>query len=187
MVLDLEATCPELDANSIERSNVIDLGAVRLDRRGLEVCDEFSELVRPAEFPITAPIAEITGITPEMVAGQDTFAEVGRRFVEWCGPRNRFVLAAWGAYYDIPLLRRECEAHGIEYRSSFVGGALDIRALALVWLAEHDENTTGVTLERTLEKMGIEGAFRFHRALDDARAAAAVLRRFHATMSGSDS
>jgi DNA polymerase III epsilon subunit-like protein len=179
VVLDLEATSPEMDGNTIERSNIIDIGAVRLDRRTLVVLDEFDELVRPTDFEIAPHITELTGITPEMVVGRDGFREAGGRFAEWCGPRNRFVLAVWGAYYDIPLLRRECSAHGIDYRAHFVGGALDVRSLAVGWLAENHHDTTGVTVARVLEKMGIAHEFRFHRALDDARAEAMILRHVH--------
>lgn len=184
IVLDLEATSPDGDENTTERSNIIDVGAVRLDRHTLAPVAEFSELVRPVEFGIPPQITAITGISEEMVAPCETFAEVGRRFVAWCGSRNRFILAVWGAYYDIPLLRRECAAHGIPYRAHFVGGALDIRSLAIGWLAQHDRDTSGVTVAKVLERMAMGGEYRFHRALDDARAEAAILARVHTLPTG---
>lgn len=179
VVLDLEASSPESEINRIETSNIIDVGAVRLDRRTLEVVHQFSELVRPRDYPVEPFITEFTGITPAMVADAAPFDEVARRFVEWCGPRNKFILAVFGAYYDIPLLRKEFEAFGLDYRSNFVGGALDIRALAIAWLADRDESTTGVTVEKTLEKMGVSLPLNFHRALDDAYAEVAILQMHH--------
>ncbi|MCA9726128.1 MAG: exonuclease domain-containing protein [Candidatus Eisenbacteria bacterium] len=179
VVLDLEATCPERDTNTIERSNIIDVGAVRLDRQTLEVTGVFSELVRPRDFAIFPHITEFTGITPEMVADKETFDHVAERFVHWCGPRNKLTLAVFGAYYDVPLLRKEFDAFGIEFRKHFVGTALDIRALAMVWLAEHHHDTSGVTVERTLQKMGLTLDLDFHRAVADARAEAAILQFFH--------
>ncbi len=179
VVLDLEATCPDVGDNTIERSNIIDVGAVRLDKRTLEIQDVFSELVRPTDFEISPHIAEMTGIHQEMVAHVDDFGAVGRRFINWCGSRNRFVLAVFGAYYDIPLLRRDCRAHGIRFREHFVGGAIDIRALAMAWMAENHFNTTGITVAKALDVMGIEGEFTFHRALEDAKAEAAILKHFH--------
>ena len=70
VVIDLEASCPVEDEgnNSVERSNIIEIGAVRLDRRSLEVTATFSELVRPDEYPVTPFITRLTSITPEMVA-----------------------------------------------------------------------------------------------------------------------
>ncbi len=181
VVIDLEATCPESDEgnNTVERSNIIEVGAVRLHKKSLEVIDTFSELVRPTDYPVTPFISRLTSITPEMVADRETFAEVGGRFLEWYGPRNKAIIAAFGVYYDIPLLRRECDAHDLDYRSHIAGGAYDIRAVATAWLAENHHRTSGQRLESILEKMGIEMSGRLHRAVDDARAAAAVLQTYH--------
>lgn len=181
VVIDLEASCPAADqgANTIERSSIIEIGAVRLDRRSLEVKAEFSELVRPEDHPIPPFITDITGISPAMVEGKDTFDRVGRRFLEWYGPRNKAMIAAFGAYYDIPLLRKECERYGLDFRRSIAGGAFDIRAVATVWLAAHDHRTSGLTLGSILEKMGLADRFTAHRAVEDARAAAAVLQMHH--------
>lgn len=181
VVIDLEATCPAEDegANAIERSEIIEVGAVRLHRRSLEVIDSFSELVRPSRYAIPPFIARMTGIDEAAVAGKDGFAAVGDRFLRWYGPRNRSIVAAFGAYYDIPLLRLECERHGLDFRSTIAGGALDLRAVAMVWLAERQLGTSGVTLTGTLEKMGVRAELQQHRAVDDARMAAAVLQVFH--------
>lgn len=181
VVIDLEATCPAEDRgdNTIERSSIIEIGAVRLDRRSLEVVGQFSELVRPEEYPIVPFITEITGITPQMVADKETFAAVGQRFLDWYGPRNKAILAAFGAYYDIPLLRKECARYALDYRSHIAGGAFDLRAVATAWLAANDHRTSGQTLESILEKMGVADRFTAHRAVEDARAAAAVLQIHH--------
>lgn len=181
VVVDLEASCPEEDRgnNSVERSSIIEIGAVRLDRRSLEIVAEFSELVRPVDHPVVPFITEITGIGPEMVRDRDTFDQVGRRFLEWYGPRNKAIIAAFGAYYDIPLLRRECDRFGLDFRKSIAGGAFDLRAIGTAWLAANDYRTSGLTLGSILEKMGIGDRFTAHRAMQDARAAAAVLQMFH--------
>jgi len=181
VVIDLEATCPESDEgnNTVERSNIIEIGAVRLNKKSLDIVDEFSELVRPRDYPVTPFITDLTSITPEMVADREEFAAVGGRFLEWYGPRNKAIVAAFGVYYDIPLLRRECDAHGLDYRSHIAGGAYDIRAVATAWLAQHHHRTSGLRLEKILEKMGIDLDFRLHRAVDDARAAAAILQTYH--------
>ena len=181
VVIDLEASCPPEDEgdNSVERSSIIEIGAVRLDRRSLEVVATFGELVRPVDHPVTGFISRLTGISPEMVAGCETFAMVGRRFLDWYGPRNKAIIAAWGAYYDIPLLRKECRRFDLPFREHIVGGAYDLRAIGMAWLAAHDLRTSAATLETVLEKMDLAGRFTSHRAVDDARAAAAVLQVHH--------
>ncbi len=181
VVIDLEASCPTEDEgnNSVARSSIIEIGAVRLDRRSLEVTSTFSELVRPEEYPVTPFITGLTGITPEMVADRETFAAVGHRFLEWYGPRNKAIIAAWGAYYDIPLLRKECDCYDLPFRTHVVGGAFDIRAIGMAWLASQEMRTSGATLDSVLEKMNLSGKFTSHRAAEDARAAAAVLQVHH--------
>src|SRR5262245_45490234 len=158
IIIDLEASCPPEDEgqNDISRSNIIEIGAVRLEGKNLNLVDTFSELVKPREYPIPPYIAGLTGITPEMVAEKEDFGVVGRRFIEWFGPRSKGMLAAFGAYYDIPLLRKECITFGIRFGEHFVGGAFDVRTVALVWLAAQGHNTGGVTIERTIRKMGLE-------------------------------
>lgn len=181
IVVDLEASCPAEDQgnNAVERSSIIEIGAVRLDRRSLEITATFSELVRPEDHPIVPFITDITGITPEMVAGCDTFAAVGRRFLDWYGPRNKAIIAAFGAYYDIPLLRKECDRYGLDFRTHIVGGAFDLRAIAIAWLAERELKTSGQNLSSVLEQMDLGDRFAAHRAVEDARAAAAVLQMHH--------
>jgi DNA polymerase III epsilon subunit-like protein len=181
VVIDLEATCPTEDRgnNTIERSSIIEIGAVRLDRRSLEITDTFSELVRPEDYPIVPFITEITNISPAMVEGKDTFDQVGARFCEWYGPRNKAMIAAFGAYYDIPLLRKEFDRYGLDYRKHIVGGAFDLRAVATVWLADNGHKTSGLTLESILGKMDLGDRFKAHRAIEDAKAAAAVLQMHH--------
>lgn len=181
VVIDLEASCPEADQgnNAVERSSIIEIGAVRLDRRSLEITSTFSELVRPEDYPIVPFITEITSITPEMVAGCETFASVGARFLEWYGPRNKAIIAAFGAYYDIPLLRKECDRYGLDFRAHIVGGAFDLRATAIAWLAERELKTSGQNLTSVLDQMGLADRFQAHRAVEDARAAAAVLQMHH--------
>jgi DNA polymerase III epsilon subunit-like protein len=182
VVIDLEASCPPEDEgqNDVSRSNIIEIGAVRLEGKSLALVDTFSELVKPRDYPIPPYIAGLTGITPEMVEGKDDFGVVGRRFIEWFGPRSRGMLAAFGAYYDIPLLRKECIAFHIRFGAHFVGGAMDVRSIALAWLATQGHNTSGVTIERTIRRMGLEHLdLSHHRALDDARAGAAILQHFH--------
>jgi len=181
VVIDLEASCPAEDEgdNTVERSSIIEIGAVRLDRRSLEITGTFSELVRPVDHPVTGFITELTGISAAMVAGCETFATVGRRFLDWYGPRNKAIIAAWGAYYDIPLLRKECRRFDLPFREHVAGGAFDLRAIGMAWLADHNHRTSAATLETVLAKMNLTGIFTSHRACDDARAAAAVLQVHH--------
>lgn len=177
VIFDLEASCKTFGRNEIEESNIIEIGAVRLDRNSLAVKSEFSTLIRPRDYPILPEISDITHITPEMVAAQPLFDEAARQFMDWYGERNKAILAGWGLYYDLPLLRKEFRVFGLDYNACFVGGGLDVRSLGLLWLAQQKHSTAGVSVERVLDKMGLNMDYQFHRALDDARATAMILQR----------
>lgn len=177
VIFDLEASCKTFGNNEIEESNIIEIGAVRLDRKNLEITSEFSILINPRDYPILPEISEITGITPSMVVNQPIFDEAAKSFLNWYGNRNKSILACWGIYYDLPLLRKEFRAFGLDYKKFFVGGGLDIRSLAFFWLAKNNSDTSGLTIERVLKKMSIYVDSDLHRALNDARATSLILQK----------
>ena len=177
VIFDLEASCKTFNHNTIAESNIIEIGAVKLDKKTLEIKDKFSMLIKPKDYPISPEIAEITGITPEMVADRPYFKDAIFDFIAWYSKKNKSILASFGLYYDLPLLRKEFEANGLEYKKYFVGGGIDVKALAYYWLAKHNHSTTGVTVEKMLDKMNIQIAFPLHRALNDAIATALIFQK----------
>ncbi len=177
VIFDLEASCKTFGKNEIEESNVIEIGAVKLDKKTLEIKSEYSQLIRPSEYEILPEISKITNITPEMVSDKPVFKDAILSFVQWYGEKNKSTLASFGIYYDLPLLRKEIRISGLNYADYFVGGGLDIRSLAIYWLAKNNHSTSGVSVLHTLEKMEVKTDFQFHRALDDAKATALILQK----------
>lgn len=177
VIYDLEGSCKDFGNNDVQETNIIEIGAVKLDRKTFEIKSEFSVLIKPRHFPILPQITEITNITREMVENEKYFDEAILAFLDWYGERNKSTLAGWGLYYDLPLLRKEFTEFGLDYNQYFVGGGFDIRALGVYWLAKNNISTSGISLERVLEKMGIGHEFKFHRALDDAKATALILQQ----------
>ena len=51
--------------------------------------------------------------------------------------------------------------------------------MAIAWLAERELKTGGQNLGSVLDQMGLADRFTAHRAVEDARAAAAVLQMHH--------
>ena len=164
VIFDLEASCKTFGKNEIEESNVIEIGAVKLDKKTLEIKSEYSQLIRPSEYEILPEISKITNITPEMVSDKPVFKDAILSFVQWYGEKNKSTLASFGIYYDLPLLRKEIRISGLNYADYFVGGGLD-------------HSTSGVSVLHTLEKMEVKTDFQFHRALDDAKATALILQK----------
>jgi len=175
VVIDLEATAGQ-DGQGRQTNNcIIDLGAVYLDEK-LEVKGTFQSLVKPSE-PITAFITKLTGITGAMVEGEPPFNEVGPTFSRWveglAGTLKKVRLAAWGNYFDIPLLRKNYNDAGLDF--PFPGTALDVKTLAFLWLSQSGRRTDKIGLEFFAEHFGLKVDGSWHRALTDAQVTAGTL------------
>lgn len=175
VVIDLEATAGQDDQGRQTNNCIIDIGAVYLDER-LEVRDTFQSLVKPSE-PVTPFITKLTGITPEMVASERSFAQVGAEFTRWveslAGNVKKVRLAAWGNYFDIPLLRRNYWESGLDF--PFSGTALDVKTLGFLWLSHSGRRTDKISLEFFVEHFGLQAEGSRHRALTDAVYTAGIL------------
>ncbi len=183
VVIDLEATAGQDESGRQTNNCIIDLGAVYLDE-ALEVRDTFESLVKPVE-PVTPFITKLTGITPEMVDEKPGFAEVGARFSSWvqslAGNLKKVRLAAWGNYFDIPLLRKNYYDAGLDF--PFAGTALDVKTLAFLWLSQSGRRTDKIGLEFFADHFGL-GEVTWHRALADARVTALTLVRIWRDLQG---
>ena len=175
IVLDLEATAGQDERGRQTNSCIIDIGAVFLDEN-LNSLGTFQALVKPTE-PITPFITKLTGITAEMVAGEPSFSQVGPAFSRWAdglaGNLKKIRLAAWGNYFDIPLLRKNYYDAGLDF--PFSGTALDVKTLAFLWLSQSGRRTDKISLEFFAAHFGIAVEGKWHRALTDAQVTAGTL------------
>jgi DNA polymerase III epsilon subunit-like protein len=186
VVFDLEATSNQERADdkpAIQTNDfIIEIGAAFLDRE-LKLVDTFERLVRPEE-PITPFITEITSITPSMCEGRPLWKDIGPEFEEWVrghrGNIKRVRLAAWGNYFDVPLLRRAYARYGLPY--PFSGTCIDVKTLALAWMALSGRRTDKLGVETVASEMGIHPDGRYHRALTDAVTEARILQRVFADL-----
>ncbi|QOS57686.1 DEDD exonuclease domain-containing protein [Thermobifida fusca] len=145
---------------------LIEVGAVRL--RDGQVLDEFTTLVNP-HAPVPASITLLTGITTAMVESAPSPAAALSAFLDFAGFRPGTVLVAHNAPFDVRFLKAACARHGIPWPSPAVLDTLQL-ARRLVPRGEVRNHRLD-TLARVF------GAHPpAHRALDDARATADVLR-----------
>jgi DNA polymerase III epsilon subunit family exonuclease len=82
-------------------ARIIEIGAYRV--RGGEVLDEFETLINP-ETSVPKFLANLTGISDEMLTSAPRFAEIACSFLDFIGDS---VLVAHNANFDLPLLNRE--------------------------------------------------------------------------------
>jgi len=180
IVLDLEATTNQVDdtkPNYQTNDFIIEIGAVLLNQ-SLEVVSTFQHLVKPVD-PITPFIHKLTGISPEMVADQPDWSIVGKLFENWAKEHSKnfknIRLAAWGNYFDMPLLRKAYQYYQMPF--NFSGTMIDVKSVAFLWCALSGTGTHKIALEDVAKAMKIAPDGNYHRALTDAMVEANILAK----------
>lgn len=153
----------DLETNGSREHRVVEIGAIRLNTE-MQLVDRFSSLVDGR--PVTDEVVKIHHITNDMLIGTPTFAEIHPKFDEWCAKSEYYLLSAFGAYFDMPVLRAEYDRLGLRFPHR--GEALDIKALVWWELWKKGLPCKGLKLDRALELFELEFKGTRHRALPDA-------------------
>lgn len=169
LVIDLEATCDDAAAVPRDEMEIIEIGAVLVDGRSLEPTAEFQTFVRPVRHPrLTAFCTKLTTIEQHHVDDAPTFPEA---LAELRGfmPEPRPLFCSWGAY-DRNQFGQDARFHGVE----------------LPFGDEHFNVKRGFSravgsdrrfgMASALRRVGLPLEGTHHRALDDARNIAKLLR-----------
>lgn len=186
IVLDLEATTNQETDQKMEfqeNNFIIEIGAVYINQ-SLEITSTFQHLVKP-EDTLTPFLQRLTGITPDMLTDQPDWSVVGIKFEEWalacCGRKTQnkniknIRLAAWGNYFDMPLLRKVYHHYGMKF--NFVRAMIDVKTVAFLWCAMNGKGTKELSVEHIAKLMEIKPEGDFHRALTDAEVEAKIFIR----------
>ncbi len=169
IVFDLETNGASEEAPNDHR--IVEIGAVRLDA-DLRIVDEFSMLVDGR--PVLPAVVKIHGITDQDLEGKPKFVEMHSEFDAWCGKRQEYVFGAWGAYFDIPVLRAEYTRAGRKYPHR--GESFDVKAAVWWDLLSKGKPAKRLGLEQAAGLYGIPFFGKQHKAVDDARMTVRVLQ-----------
>ena len=141
---------------------VVQIGAVKLDGRTLQVVGEFDLLVKPRINPVLSPYFEkLTGITnAEVAAGGVDFADAYGRFARFAadGPIMAFGHDEW-------ILEENLRLYGITDFPALPRFA-DLRT----WFAACNVDPRGMLSCEIAPSLGLKVGGRAHNALHDARA-----------------
>lgn len=175
IVVDLELTCWSDKPVGFDRlSEIIEIGAVRLDLSTGQILDSWQSLVRPVQHPnLSDYCQELTGITQADLKGKPRFREAYAHFVNFCGGKHLSILAGWGT--DNMSLEHACHStqtnlrHPVAYWN-----------VSHMYSARHNAHSTSLT--KALKHMNLPFEGQPHRALPDAMNTARLLARlFHPT------
>lgn len=156
VVFDIETT-----GFSSKNDKIIEIGAVKL--KDGEIVDSFSTFVDP-KVNIPYKITELTSITQNMVNGQPTIDEVLPKFMEFVGDS---ILVAHNAAFDVGFIKKNLMDMGKTLKNPVMDTVPlarylypDLKKVKLNLVAKH----LGISLEN------------HHRAVDDAKATAEILK-----------
>jgi DNA polymerase III subunit epsilon len=166
LLRDLEFVVVDVEATHERRTpaRIIEIGAYRV--RGEEILDSFETLINP-EAVVPKFLANLTGISTEMLLTAPKFADIADEWLDFIGDA---VLVAHNANFDLPLMNREIAR-------VFPGYRLRNAHLCTVDLARRlVPRVESHGLDSLVAYFGFEVSRR-HRAADDALATARVLLR----------
>lgn len=172
VVLDLEATCWPRGEHVQAEMETIEIGAVLLGGDGATLA-EFQSFVRPRRHALLSDFCtQLTSIRQADVDPAPVFEEALARLTGWLGEQaggvDRVRLASWGAY-DRGQLERDCAWAGVAY--PFAADHLNLKHAASAKLGVRP-----LGMAQALERAQLPLAGTHHRALDDVRNMARLVR-----------
>jgi 3'-5' exoribonuclease 1 len=169
IIVDLEATCWERSA-SHKRQETIEIGAVCLNTKGLQVESEFSIFIKPIEEPELSDFCtQLTSIRQQDVDDAPLFPEAFSKFLQWIG-NQKFILSSWGAY-DPRQLEADCNRHGVAYPAPFRLHA----NIKKKFCSRKNRKPCGMKKAMNILGLAMDGTH--HRGIDDARNIAKIAHR----------
>ncbi len=178
LVIDLEATCS--DDNSIPRheTEIIEIGAVMLNRSTWEMESEYQQFIKPTRHPILTDFCtELTTIKQTDVENAATFPEAIISFKEWKSKFSHYTFCSWGNY-DKRQFTQDCKFHQIPY--PFTPEHINVKKQFSDYLGV----SKAFGMAGALEKLGLELMGTHHRGIDDARNIAKILRYMKTVIKG---
>ncbi|EOO15711.1 MULTISPECIES: exonuclease [Bacillus] len=147
---------------SEDPSEIVDIGAVKIDVSTMKVIGEFSELVKPSA-PLTRHTTKLTGITKKDLIGVGNFPQIIEKFIQFIGEDSIFV--SWGKE-DYRFLSQDCTLYGVECPCMEKESRFDVQKFVFQAYEELFEHTP--SLQFAVDQLGLTWEGKQHRALADA-------------------
>ena len=151
---------------------IVEIGAVKLNEKRQKT-GEFSRLIKPQ---VHSQMHRITGklihLSMEDLENGDTFQEVARDFLDFCG--NDSMFCSWGPL-DLREFQSNLDFYGMPLLSDRPIAFYDVQKL---YSLAYDDGRTRIALKTAVDAMNIEEDIPFHRAMADAAYTAKIFQTF---------
>ncbi len=158
---------------SEDPSEIVDIGAVKIEIGTMKIIEEFSELVKPSAR-LTRHTTKLTGITKKDLMGVEKFPQIIEKFIQFIGEGSIFV--SWGKE-DYRFLSHDCTLYGVECPSIEKENRIDLQKFVFQAYEELFEHTP--SLQFAVEQLALTWEGKQHRALADAENTANILLKVY--------
>ncbi|MGI2905299.1 exonuclease domain-containing protein [Tolypothrix sp. VBCCA 56010] len=173
LIIDLEATCSDDGVIPRHKMEIIEIGAVMLNKATWQIDSEFQQFIQPVINPqLTAFCTELTSICQKDVELAPTFTEAMSCLQKWLESFPKYVFCSWGEY-DKKQFIQDCKYHNIAY--PFGSEHRNIKKE----FSEYLGVSKGFGMAQALKQLGLELKGTHHRGIDDARNIAAIYRHMN--------
>ncbi|MBD2499363.1 3'-5' exonuclease [Anabaena azotica] len=171
LIVDLEATCSDDGSIPRQEMEIIEIGAVMLNRKTWEIDSEFQQFIQPVRHPrLTKFCTELTSISQQDVDQAPQFSEAMSRFQDWIYPLfNNHIFCSWGNY-DKNQFMQDCQFHNVPY--PFSSQHINIKQEFSEYLGVSKK----FGMAQALNHLGMELIGTHHRGIDDARNIAIIYK-----------
>ncbi|GAB4230391.1 MAG: exonuclease domain-containing protein [Stanieria sp.] len=163
LVVDLEATCCDYKTIPRREMEIIEVGAVIVEAKELNIISEFQTFIKPIRHPILTDFCqELTTISQEKIDAAPNYFHAIALFKEWLYAYSNFVFRSWGDY-DRKQFEQDCQFHQVAYPIA----REHINLKKLFSTNQELKSKYGMKQALQLAKIELEGTH--HRGIDDAR------------------
>lgn len=171
LIIDFEATCSDRNQFPREEMEIIEIGALLLDREQFEIDSEFQSFIKPVRNPtLTDFCKDLTTIRQDQVDSAPGFAEVLEQLKDWLSNFDSYRFCSWGDY-DRNQLQQDCQFHRVDY--PFDSRHTNLKAA----FADAMNLPKPVGIGAALKRLGMRFEGTPHRGIDDVRNIARIVRK----------
>ena len=165
LVVDLEATCCDVQSIPRHQMETIEIGAVMVNQSTLEIIDEFQTFIKPRRHPILTDFCrQLTSITQAQVDAAPSFSEAIELWQPWLLKFERTIFGSWGDY-DRKQFQQDSKHHQINLPYPVSSNHINLKEQFSI--AQKLNKRYGMA--QALNHAGIELVGTHHRGIDDAR------------------